>query len=80
MNIAGVESEDVLRFIDEQRIADGYPPSRREIAQHFGIGLESTQRVLGGLIEEGLLIVTPGVSRAINITGTGMKIISENLT
>lgn len=77
-NIAGVESHEVLAWIDEYRKVEGYPPSRREIAEHFAVGLETTQRLLRYLVEEKLLIVKPTGARAINITGAGMKIISED--
>lgn len=79
-NIAGVKSHEVLAWIDEFRKAEGYPPSRREIAEHFQVGLETTQRLLSHLIEEKLLIVKPAGARAINITGAGMKIITEDFT
>jgi len=77
---AGVDTDEVLTYIEQYRNTEGYPPSRREIAEHFEIGLETTQRMLGRMIEEGILVVKPGVSRAINITGAGMKIITEDLT
>ena len=79
VNIAGVEADEVLGWICAYRDREGYPPSRREIATHFGVGLETTQRLLRHLVEEGLLVVKPAGARAINITGAGMKIISENM-
>ena len=79
-DIAGVDINAVLKWVDIYRAAEGYPPSRREIAEHFEVGLETTQRILGRLIEEGLLTVKPAGARSINITGAGMKIISENMT
>lgn len=77
--IAGVDLEDVLVWIAKYRRARGYPPSRRELSAQFGVSLETTQRLLHQMVEEGLLVVTPGVSRAINVTGAAMKIISEDL-
>jgi len=80
MSIAGVNSNEVLAWIDTYRLTEGYPPSRREIADHFQVGLETTQRLLAELIDDGLLVVKPAGARAINITGAGMKIITENMT
>lgn len=79
-NIAGVEADEVLAWISKYRDEEGYPPSRREIAEHFDVGLETTQRILRHLVEEKLLIVKPAGARAINITGAGMKIITENFS
>jgi Mn-dependent DtxR family transcriptional regulator len=78
-NVAGVETDEVLAWISSYRDREGYPPSRREVASHFDVGLETTQRILRHLVDEGLLVVKPSGARAINITGAGMKIISENM-
>lgn len=76
--MAGTGLDEVLRFIGEYRKAHGYPPSRREMTEKFGVSLHTAQRMLARLIEEGLLEVTPNIPRGVNITGAGMKAISED--
>lgn len=73
-------NEDVLRWLAEYRQAHGYPPSRREIAAHFGMGLSTVQDALAALTEEELLTVTPNIPRAMNITEAGMKLASSPMT
>lgn len=77
--IADVELREVLAYIGWYREAYGYPPSRREMTERFGVSLHTAQRMLARLIEEGLLEVTPHIPRAINITRAGMKAITEDL-
>jgi SOS-response transcriptional repressor LexA len=76
--MAGADLGDVLRWIVGYRDSHGYPPSRRELTEHFGVSLNTAQRMLARMIEEGLLEVTPNIPRGINITGAGMKAISED--
>lgn len=68
------EIRDVVRWLVEYREENGFPPSRRETSERFGMSLSSTQRVLDDLIREGLVEVRPFIPRGINITGAGMKL------
>lgn len=79
-SMAGTDVVDVLRWIGEYRETHGYPPSRRELTERFGVSLHTAQRMLARLIEEGLLEVTPNIPRAVNITRAGMKAISEDFS
>lgn len=75
--IAGMTHGDVLGYISEYRDRYGWPPSRRDIAQRFGVSTSSVQLIMKEMIEQGLIQVAPGGARAINITGAGMAIITE---
>lgn len=75
----GITPEELVVEIQRYRSEHGYSPSRREMAEQLDIGLESVQRALAKLIEDGLIETTPGVARSINITGTGMKIVTESM-
>lgn len=70
----------MVRWLMEYREENGYSPSRREIAAHFEIGLDSAQRAIEDLVAEGLLDVTPNIPRAMNITGAGMKLARSKMT
>lgn len=56
----------LIRFLKER----GYPPTVREIAQHFGLkGPRSPKKRLDALEEKGYIRRRPGKSRAIEVTG-----------
>lgn len=65
---------EALDYIKWYIRTHGYPPSRREIAERFNMRSASTaQKLLERMVEEGLIEVTPGVSRGVMITGSNMK-------
>lgn len=74
------DHEDVLRWLADYMASNGYPPSRREMAEHFGMGLSTVQETLADLVDEGLLAVTPRIPRAMRITEGGMKLASNPMT
>ena len=76
--MAGAELSDVLKWIFEYRHYHGYPPSRREMTEQFGVSLHTAQRMLERMVEQGVLEVTPNIPRALNITRAGMKAVSED--
>lgn len=71
------DPSDVLDYIASYRKRMGYPPSRREVAAEFGVSLNTAQRMFTRLVEEGLITIVPTVSRAVNITESGMKAVEE---
>lgn len=79
MPIAGMNPGDVLGFVSRYREEHGWPPSRREIAQEFGVSTSSVQIILKEMIEQGLIQVAPGGARSINITGAGMKMVTRSM-
>lgn len=54
----------VFNFV-RQRIYEGFPPSRREIGEHFGFSDASAQRMLGTLQKKGYIDLELGKARAI---------------
>lgn len=78
-NSRKMESDELLAFIRSYTVEHRYPPSRREIADHFGVYPNAVNDRLRRLIDEGLIQVTPGISRSVNVTGAGMKMITETL-
>jgi repressor LexA len=64
--------EEILRFIDEQTRENGYPPTLREVADHFGMSSPNAVRDhLRALEEKGYLRRTAEKSRALIVTGRG---------
>jgi repressor LexA len=61
--------QEILTLIQEVIERDGYPPSQREIAQHFGIsGHLAVQRHLDGLEKKGYIRKGHG-ARALEVIG-----------
>ena len=71
--------EELLGFIRDHVDEHGYPPSNREIAAQFGMWPNAVQYRLRKMVEAGLIRATPGIARSVNITGAGMKMITERL-
>jgi repressor LexA len=62
--------ENVLIFLKNYLREEGFPPTLREIASHFGLkGPKSPQKTLKVLEKKGYLRRIPGGSRAIEILG-----------
>jgi repressor LexA len=81
MNDARQEKErQVLRFIDESVKMRGYPPSRREIAEHVGWSSPGhVNEVLRVLAARGLIRLDPNIPRGIQVTTTGMVAMTETV-
>lgn len=47
--------DDVVEFVYQYQKRFGWAPSRREIGEHFGIGMQRTQQLLGDAERQGLL-------------------------
>ena len=63
----------VYRFIKE-RIEDGYPPTVREICEHFDFKSTSTAHgCINSLVEEGLLVKGTNQNRALRLAGSSGK-------
>lgn len=65
--------DEALAFIRRFISLSGYPPSRREIADSLGMSVSTVQILIQSLIDEGLITVSPRVSRGVVITGSNMK-------
>lgn len=65
--------EQILRFIQQYTDENGWPPSRREMAEHTGVTLTTVQFHIDKMVREGLLTRAPGVGRALRINGAAMK-------
>ncbi|HQV57141.1 MAG TPA: hypothetical protein PKV27_03945 [Ilumatobacteraceae bacterium] len=72
---------EALRFIRSCVGERGYPPSRRELAEHLGMrSPDGAQKVVNRLVEDGLIRIGANKSpRAITITESGMVEIEEAL-
>jgi repressor LexA len=56
----------VLTFIDEFRAANQYPPTRREIARHFGWSSDNAAEMhLQALERKGRIRINRGVARGL---------------
>lgn len=65
----------LLNFIREHVEQHGYPPSVREVAEDIDRSLAATARRMRRLHAEGMLRVTPGVSRGVAVRPEGMKLL-----
>jgi repressor LexA len=66
--------ENVLDFLERYTLENGYPPTLREIAAHFGLkGPKAPQKTLQILEKKGFIRRTPGGSRAIEILKSGLR-------
>jgi repressor LexA len=59
----------VLDFLKEYLEKHGYPPTVREIGNHFGFLWPAARRHLQSLAKKGVLRITPSKSRGIEIVG-----------
>ncbi len=59
---------EILRFIAAHQEENGYPPTRAEIARHFGFGsVNAVSDHLDRLARKGALRIEPGLSRGLRI-------------
>lgn len=64
--------EEILNLIREWMETTGLPPTRAEIAQHFGFSSpNAAEQHLKGLAKKGVLDLVPGTSRGIRLKGDG---------
>lgn len=76
--VAAEREADALRYIHQCVSDRGYPPSRRELAEHLGApSSETAQRILHQLQTQGLVEVVANTPRGLRITNAGMKAIGE---
>lgn len=69
-----------LEFIAAYTAEHGYPPSRRDIAEHFGYASsQGGQFIIDDLVREGLITVTPKVPRSIRVI-TGANMVAPEVT
>jgi repressor LexA len=73
------EPAEILEFIEQFRTEHGYPPSVRDIAGRWGMSAAAAHTTLQRLVADGLISTAPGIPRSINITGAGMKMMTERL-
>ncbi len=73
--------QEVLEFVRSYRGERGYPPTLREIADHFGIAsLTAVRDHLRALEEKGMLRRSAGSPRALAVTGDptlGLPLVGE---
>ena len=63
--------DDVLLALGGWTRLEGWPPSRRELAEALGIGVSTVQRHLDRLEAEGLIERKPGKPRTLRFTPAG---------
>lgn len=79
MNVSTRE-RDIIKAIKESFDEFGWAPSQREIATSCGLASPaSTNNNLKLLHAKGLIRFVPGSPRAISITETGMKALTEEV-
>jgi repressor LexA len=61
----------VLDFVKSYAQQHGYPPTFREIGEHFGFGWAASRTHLKAIERKGYLRVIPSKSRGIEVTGPG---------
>ncbi|RCS59792.1 transcriptional repressor LexA [Parvibium lacunae] len=70
---------EILSFILQQQQQQGVPPTRAEIAAHFGFrSANAAEMHLQALARKALLELTPGASRAIKVTPAGLKALGDS--
>jgi repressor LexA len=61
---------EVVRFIENFSAGSGYPPTRAEIARHFGwSSANAAEDHLRALVKKGVIALVPGISRGIRVVG-----------
>lgn len=74
---ADAQAMEVLRFIRAHIDEHGYPPSRREVAEHGGFTPSTAQRIIEQLRDRGLIRVGDKIPRSTSITESGMTALTE---
>ena len=68
MNELTLRQQEILDYIRDFQHRHGYPPSRREVAGHFGIYPGSVQDHLKALVRKGHLKREPNRSRGLSLS------------
>ncbi|MHB1949961.1 MAG: transcriptional repressor LexA [Acidiferrobacteraceae bacterium] len=69
---------EVLAFIRGYLEANGYPPTRSEIARHLGFrSLNAAESHLRALAKKRMIELLPGAARGIRIPDTGLPVIGR---
>jgi len=58
---------ETLAFVAEYITDNGYPPTRKEIAERFSISANAAQLRLRTLERRGKISISPGISRGIRV-------------
>lgn len=67
-----------LDFIRAFIATHGYAPTRREVQEAIGAkSVDTAQKLIDMMVEEGLITTAPGIARSIVITGAVMKQMNE---
>ncbi|MBI5846532.1 MAG: repressor LexA [Nitrospirae bacterium] len=61
--------QDILDFLKAYALRHGYPPTFREIGEHFGFGWAAARAHLKAIERKGFLKIIPSKSRGIEIPG-----------
>ena len=74
---ADVQVMKVLRYIRAYVDEHGFPPSRRDIAEHCEVAPWTAQRWLEELRDRGLVRVVAKGPRSMTVTDSGMTALTE---
>jgi repressor LexA len=77
MKILTPRQQAVLSFVEEFFQQQGYPPTVREVAAHFGIQPRAADDHLSALKRKGHLHREPGLSRGLALTGRQSELVVE---
>lgn len=78
MNELTPRQEEILQLIREWTDTTGFPPTRAEIAQHFGFrSPNAAEAHLKALAKKGALELLPGSSRGIRLRDSGLPVVGR---
>ena len=75
--VAESKGLSALRFIEKYISTNGYPPSRREVAEHLECSVAYSQTVVDRLVEEGLVRTVRNSPRTTTIPEAGFTALTE---
>ncbi|WP_078124035.1 LexA family protein [Leptospira alexanderi] len=68
---------DTIEYIDEFIRGDYIPPTRREIAKHYGVTQKAIHDRLNSITRKGFLRTLPKTSRGLVLTEAARKLLAE---
>lgn len=68
---------DALAAVEALTLADGWPPTLREVAARAGLSLQASHRAVVELAARGLLERRPGMARGSRLTPAGRAVIES---
>ena len=77
MKTLTAKQQAVLTFVEDYFQQQGYPPTVREVAAHFGIQPRAAADHLAALKRKGYLHREPGRSRGLTLVGRGAEAVVE---